>query len=177
MSAHSVISGETITWQVGTCYLGSVLVARSAHGVCAVLPGDSIEELLADLGRRFPGAQLQHSEASCEDWFSEVMDYLVDSRHTLAVDLDLRGTEFQRRVWKTLRTIPSGSRASYAEVARKLGVPSGSRAVAGACAANHLAVVVPCHRVVRSDGTLSGYRWGENRKRALLNHEQALSDR
>ncbi|KAA1174919.1 methylated-DNA--[protein]-cysteine S-methyltransferase [Marinobacter salinexigens] len=177
MSAQHVGSGEIITWQVGNCYLGSVLVAHSDHGVCAVLPGDSTEGLLADLAGRFPGAQLQHSETSSEDWFSEVMDYLVDSRHTLGVDLDLRGTEFQRRVWQTLRTIPSGSRASYAEVARKVGVPSGSRAVAGACAANHLAVLVPCHRVVRSDGSLSGYRWGESRKRALLNHEQALSDR
>ncbi|MCM0611681.1 methylated-DNA--[protein]-cysteine S-methyltransferase [Marinobacter sediminum] len=177
MSGKRSDQGEAITYQVGTCYLGAVLVARTSEGVCAVLPGDSEEEVVADLGQRFPRATLMHSDGSMDDWFAGVMDYLVDSRKTLSVSLDIRGTEFQRRVWETLRQIPPGSSASYGEVARMVGMPSGSRAVAGACAANPLAVLVPCHRVLRSDGSLSGYRWGVRRKRALLNHEESLSER
>ncbi|AOY87347.1 hypothetical protein BKP64_03640 [Marinobacter salinus] len=177
MTRKNSVQGEAITWQVGSCYLGTVLVARTSQGVCAVLPGDSEEELVTELDRRFPGATLTHADGSRDDWFASVMDYLVDSRKTLPVSLDIRGTDFQRRVWQTLRQIPAGSSASYGEVARMVGVPSGSRAVASACAANPLAVLVPCHRVLRGDGSLSGYRWGVRRKQALLTHEQSLSER
>lgn len=169
--------GETITWQTGHCYLGEILVASTPYGVCAVLPGESVEALKEDLARRFPHASLTHAANSRASWFANVMNYLVDSRKPLAVELDLRGTEFQCRVWRALQEIPSGSSASYGEIARRMGVPSASRAVAGACAANPLAVVVPCHRVLRGDGSLSGYRWGIERKQAVLNREQGLSER
>ncbi|MGO1463170.1 MAG: methylated-DNA--[protein]-cysteine S-methyltransferase [Marinobacter sp.] len=168
---------ETISWQAGHCYLGEVLVACSHTGVCAVLPGESRDELVAELARRFPDAILIHANDSRADWFASVMRYLIDSRRPLSVALDLRGTEFQCRVWQTLRDIPSGSSASYGDIARRMGMPAASRAVAGACAANPLAVVVPCHRVLRSDGSLSGYRWGIRRKQAVLSHEQGLSER
>lgn len=167
---------ETITWQAGRCYLGDILVARTTGGVCAVLPGDSPDELVADLARRFPGATLEHANDPQADWFTGVLDYLTDSRKPPSIKLDLRGTEFQRHVWRALQNIPSGSSVSYGELAREMGMPTASRAIAGACAANSLAVVVPCHRVLRSDGGLSGYRWGVQRKQALLDHELELSE-
>lgn len=169
--------GETITWQTGHCYLGEILVARSRNGVCAVLPGESRDELVAELARRFPDATLTHTKDSRADWFAGVMSYLIDSRRPLSIKLDLRGTDFQCAVWRALRDIPSGSSASYGEIAQRMGKPTASRAVAGACAANPLAVVVPCHRVLRRDGGLSGYRWGVKRKQAVLSHEQGLSER
>ncbi|WP_096275508.1 methylated-DNA--[protein]-cysteine S-methyltransferase [Marinobacter sp. LV10R510-11A] len=168
---------ETISWQAGHCYLGEILVARSISGVCAVLPGESPDELVAELARRFPGATLNPANDSRADWFAGVMSYLIDSRKPLAIQLDLRGTEFQCKVWRALQEIPSGSSASYGDIARRMGMPSAARAVAGACAANPLAVVVPCHRVLRGDGSLSGYRWGVKRKQAVLSHEQGLSER
>lgn len=177
MTTRKSLPGETITWQVGHCYLGDILVAHSPAGVCAVLPGDSSEELALELARRFPTATLKHANDSRAVWFAEVMSYLIDSRKPLSVKLDLRGTEFQCRVWRALREIPSGCSASYGEIARRVGAPTASRAVAGACAANPLAVVVPCHRVLRGDGSLSGYRWGVKRKQAVLSHEQRLSER
>lgn len=169
--------GETITWQTGHCYLGEILVARSPNGVCAVLPGESRDELVAELARRFPSAALIHANDSRAEWFAGVMSYLIDSRRPLSIQLDLRGTEFQCNVWRALQDIPSGSSASYGEIARRMGMPTASRAIAGACAANPLAVVVPCHRVLRGDGSLSGYRWGVRRKQAVLSHEQGLSER
>lgn len=169
--------GEKITWQTGHCYLGEILVARTPRGVCAVLPGESPEELVAELARRFPSAALEYANNSRADWFACVMNYLIDSRKPLSIQLDLRGTEFQCSVWRALQDIPSGSSASYGEIARRMGIPTASRAIAGACAANPLAVVVPCHRVLRGDGSLSGYRWGVKRKQALLSHEQGLSER
>ncbi|MDO6440637.1 MULTISPECIES: methylated-DNA--[protein]-cysteine S-methyltransferase [unclassified Marinobacter] len=175
--AGSNAQDETITWQTGHCYLGEILVASTQSGVCAVLPGGSREELVMELARRFPNATLEHANNSRADWFAEVMRYLIDSRRPLAVQLDLRGTEFQCRVWRALQEIPSGSSSSYGEIAQRMGIPTASRAIAGACAANPLAVVVPCHRVLRGDGSLSGYRWGIKRKQALLSHEQGLSER
>jgi AraC family transcriptional regulator of adaptative response/methylated-DNA-[protein]-cysteine methyltransferase len=177
MAQSNSIQNETITWQADTCYLGTVLVARTTEGICSVLLGDSTEELVADLAKRFPGSVLLHTSNSRDEWFISVMNHLVDSRKAFPVPLDMRGTEFQRRVWQALQSIPSGSCASYGDVARKVGIPSGSRAVAGACAANPLAVLVPCHRVLKGDGGLSGYRWGIRRKQALLDHEQSLSER
>ncbi len=171
------VQDETITWQTGHCYLGEILVARALNGVCAVLPGESLEELVTELARRFPDAILEHANNSRADWFADVMSYLIDSRKPLSVQLDLRGTDFQCRVWRALQEIPSGCSASYGEIARRMGMPTASRAVAGACAANPLAVVVPCHRVLHRDGSLSGYRWGIKRKQAVLSHEQGLSER
>ena len=168
---------ETITWQTGHCYLGEILVARTPRGVCAVLPGEFPEELVAELARRFPNAILEHANNSRAEWFTDVMSYLIDSRRPLSVQLDLRGTEFQCKVWRALQKIPSGSSTSYGEIAERMGMPTASRAIAGACAANPLAVVVPCHRVLRGDGSLSGYRWGVKRKQAILSHEQGLSER
>ncbi|MCK0164567.1 methylated-DNA--[protein]-cysteine S-methyltransferase [Marinobacter sp. S6332] len=168
---------ETITWQTGHCYLGEILVACTSQGVCAVLPGDSVEELTADLARRFPNACFAHANNSRAEWFSSVMSYLIDSRKPLTAQLDLRGTDFQCKVWQALQEIPSGSSSTYGDIARRMGMPTASRAVAGACAANPLAVVVPCHRVLRGDGSLSGYRWGVKRKQAVLSHEQGLSER
>lgn len=166
---------ETLSWQTGHCYLGTLLVAHTSAGVCAVLPGESKDELIAELARRYPNATLKQAKDPDVPWFNAVMDYLEDSRKPLAIELDLRGTDFQCRVWRALQEIPSGSSASYADIARRIGQPQASRAVAGACAANALAVVVPCHRVLRSDGALSGYRWGIKRKQALLEREQGLS--
>lgn len=168
---------ETILWQTGHCYLGEVLVACTPQGVCAVLLGETADELEEDLARRFPHAVLNHANDFRAPWFFDVMNYLIDSRGPLPVELDLRGTEFQCRVWQALQEIPSGSSSSYGDIARQMGMPTASRAVAGACAANPLAVVVPCHRVLRGDGSLSGYRWGVKRKQAVLSHEQGLSDR
>lgn len=166
---------EMLSWQTGPCYLGTLLVAHTSAGVCAVLPGESRDELIAELARQYPNTALKHADDPGIPWFTAVMDYLEDSRRPLAAEIELRGTDFQCKVWRALQEIPSGSTASYAEIARRIGQPQASRAVAGACAANSLAVVVPCHRVLRSDGALSGYRWGIKRKQALLEREQRLS--
>lgn len=174
--AHNV-QKETILWQTGHCYLGEVLIASTPQGVCAVLLGETADDLVEDLARRFPQATLTHANDCRAHWFHEVMSYLIDSRRPPSVQLDLRGTDFQQKVWRALQEIPSGNSSTYGDIARQMGMPTASRAVAGACAANPLAVVVPCHRVLRGDGSLSGYRWGVKRKQAVLNHEQGLSDR
>lgn len=153
---------EMLRVAIGETSLGLTLVARSTRGVCAVLFGDSRTALTRDLRKRFPGAVFAAERAALER-FVDGSDFA----------LDLRGTDFQTRVWQCLRKIPAGRTASYAEVARRLGMPQGARAVALACAANPVAVAVPCHRVVKSDGGLSGYRWGVERKKALLAREAA----
>ncbi|CAN5495054.1 bifunctional DNA-binding transcriptional regulator/O6-methylguanine-DNA methyltransferase Ada [soil metagenome] len=163
--------GETIRFAVGECSLGSVLAASTAQGVCAILLGDDPNELAIELQNRFVRATLVGGDQEYERVVAGVVG-LVDapgSGHSLP--LDIRGTAFQRRVWQALREIPVGGTASYAEIAGRIGLPGGARAVAGACAANPLAVAIPCHRVVRSDGSLSGYRWGVERKRQLLERE------
>ena len=164
-------AGTIVRFAVGKCSLGSILVARSEKGICAILLGDRAESLERDLRRSFPQAPLAGRDADTEALLAKVAR-VVENPH-LAVDfpLDVRGTTFQRRVWQMLRTIPAGCTVSYAEVARRIGAPRSVRAVAQACGANALAVAVPCHRVVRSDGTPSGYRWGADRKRALLERE------
>ena len=160
-----------VRFATGKCSLGSILVARSDKGICAILLGNRPESLERDLHRRFSPARLAGGDADTETILAKVA-HVVENPH-LAVDfsLDMQGTVFQRRVWEMLRTIPAASTVSYAEVARRIGAPRSVRAVAQACGANALAVVVPCHRVVRSDGTPSGYRWGAERKRALLERE------
>jgi|SRR5437879_4598425 len=151
--------------------LGYVLVARSAKGVCAILLGDSPSLLERDLRRRFSQVRLLGSDADTESLAAEVARVVENPRLSLDLPLDVRGTAFQHRVWRALREIAVGSTASYAEVAQRVGAPRSVRAVAQACAANPLAVLIPCHRVVRRDGALSGYRWGIERKRALLTLE------
>ena len=160
-----------IRFAIGECSLGSILVARSEKGVCAILIGDERDALLIDLRDRFPKANLIGGDASFEQMVAKVVDLVEMPGLGLDLPLDVRGTAFQRRVWQALQQIPRGSTASYAEIAEKIGAPKAVRAVAGACAANALAVVIPCHRVVKSDGTLSGYRWGVERKRKLLDRE------
>jgi len=160
-----------IRFAVGECSLGSILVAASERGVCAILLGDEPEALVRDLEAAFPNAALASGGRGFEKWVATVVGFVEQPRIGLDLPLDVRGTAFQRRVWKALQTIPPGSTASYAEVAAKIGAPRASRAVAAACAANVLAVAIPCHRVIRRDGALSGYRFGVERKRALLARE------
>ena len=158
-----------IRWDVGRCSLGALLVAASPGGLCAVLLGDDEASLAADLRSRFPMALLMRGEVSAQ--LAAVARLVDEPGSGLEVPLDAHGTPFQERVWSELRTIPVGSTASYAEIATRLGDASAVRAVARACGENPLAVVVPCHRVVRKGGGLSGYRWGVERKRALLDRE------
>ena len=168
-------AGLTIRFGVGECSLGSVLVAATDVGVCAILLGDDPNSLLHDLEDRFPGATLTGGDtaAAFEQWMSAVVALVDDPRTGLDLPLDVRGTVFQQRVWQALRAIPAGSTATYSEIAATIGAPTAVRAVAAACAANKLAVAIPCHRVVRTDGSLSGYRWGVDRKRLLLERETA----
>ncbi len=160
-----------IRFAIGECSLGSILVARSDRGVCAIMLGDGPDQLARDLQDRFPRAKLIGGDAEFEQLVATVVGFVEAPRLGLNLPLDVRGTAFQQRVWKALRDIPAGQTASYADVARRVGAPKSVRAVAQACAANALAVAIPCHRVVRSDGALSGYRWGVERKRKLLARE------
>lgn len=170
--AAAPLAGEDdIRFATGTCALGAFVVARSGRGVCALLLGKEPDALVRDLRRRFPGARAMDGDAA--DLLARVVRFVETPGAGLDLPLDPRGTAFQLRVWQALRTIPAGSTASYAEVAERIGAPGAVRAVAQACAANAIAVAIPCHRVVRSDGSLSGYRWGVERKRALLAREAA----
>ena len=164
-----------IRFAVGECSLGAVLVAASERGVCAILFGEDPAALAEDVQNAFPNARLLGGDRSFEKWVAKVVGFVDAPRIGLDLPLDVRGTVFQRRVWKALQQIPIGSTASYSEVAQKIGAPQGARAVAQACAANRLAVAIPCHRVVRHDGGVSGYRWGVERKRALLERESATA--
>ncbi len=161
-----------IRFAVGECSLGSFLVAATDRGVCAILLGDEPEALVRDLERRFPRAELIGGDVSFESLVAQVIGVIEQPRSGTELPLDIRGTAFQQRVWKALRAIPAGRTATYAEIAQAIGAPSATRAVAGACAANPLAIAIPCHRVVRTDGGLSGYRWGIERKRTLLERER-----
>jgi AraC family transcriptional regulator, regulatory protein of adaptative response / methylated-DNA-[protein]-cysteine methyltransferase len=160
-----------IRFAVGECSLGAILVAQSERGVCAILMGDDPDALLRDLQDRFPQAELIGGDAAFEQLIARVVGFVETPALGLDLPLAVRGTAFQQRVWRALRKIPSGKTVSYAELAKRIGAPKSVRAVAQACAANPLAVAIPCHRVVRSDGGLSGYRWGVERKQALLERE------
>ncbi|MBE7244642.1 MAG: methylated-DNA--[protein]-cysteine S-methyltransferase, partial [Actinomycetospora chiangmaiensis] len=164
-------AGLAIRFGIGACSLGAILVAATDRGVCAILLGDAPDILLRDLQDRFPGATLEGGDPSFERWMAQIVGLVEAPSEGLDLPLDIRGTAFQQRVWEALRKIPVGSTASYAEIARAIGLPAATRAVAQACGANPLAVAIPCHRVVRSDGALSGYRWGIARKRVLLDRE------
>jgi AraC family transcriptional regulator of adaptative response/methylated-DNA-[protein]-cysteine methyltransferase len=160
-----------LRFAVGQCSLGAILVARSEVGICAILLGDDPDALTRDLQDRFPQARLVGGDATFEAWVARVVGFVEAPAIGLDLPLDIRGTAFQQRVWQALQAIPPGETASYAEIARRIGAPAATRAVAQACGANALAVAIPCHRVVRRDGGLSGYRWGVERKRALLVRE------
>src|SRR5688500_4141639 len=164
-------AGTEIRFAVGECSLGSILVARSERGVCAILLGDDPDALARDLQNRFPRANLIGGDAQFEELVAKVVGFVEAPAVGLDLPLDVRGTAFQERGWRALRKIPAGSTATYTEIARRIGAPKSVRAVASACAANALAVAIPCHRIVRSDGGLSGYRWGVERKRVLLDKE------
>jgi AraC family transcriptional regulator of adaptative response/methylated-DNA-[protein]-cysteine methyltransferase len=161
----------TIRFAVGECSLGSILVAATDHGVCAILMGDDPDALARDLQDRFPRAELIGGDAAFERLVAQVIGFVERPALGLNLPLDIRGTAFQQRVWQALRELPPGVTASYSDIARQIGAPRAVRAVAQACAANALAVAIPCHRVVRNDGGLSGYRWGVKRKKALLDRE------
>lgn len=162
-----------IRFAIGECSLGAILVAESDLGVCAILLGDDPKALAHDLQDRFPRAKLIGGDSSFEERIAQVVGFIEQPGIGLNLPLDVRGTAFQHRVWQALREIPAGKTVSYTEIANRIGLPKAARAVAGACAANPLAVAIPCHRVIRTDGGLSGYRWGVERKRALLAKEAA----
>jgi len=165
-------SGTTIRFAVGECSLGSVLVAATEKGVCSILLGDDAASLVRDLQDRFPTATLVGGDQRFERLVAGVIGLIEAPGRGHDLPLDVRGTAFQQRVWQALVRIPAGSTATYTEIARRLGAPRAARAVARACASNPVAVAIPCHRVVRTDGSLSGYRWGIARKRALLERER-----
>lgn len=169
-------AGASIRFAVGECTLGSILVAATAKGVCSILLGDDPDVLVRDLQDRFPNARLIGGDADFETLVARVVGFVESPGLGLDLPLDVRGTAFQQRVWRALRAIPAGSTASYTEIAQRIGKPRAVRAVAHACASNPIAVAIPCHRVVRVDGTLSGYRWGVARKRALLAREAASAE-
>ena len=160
-----------IAFAIAQTSLGALLVARSARGVCAISLGDDPDALLRELQDRFPRAELVGGDAGFERLVAQVVGLIAQPGIGHDLPLDVRGTAFQQRVWQALRRIPPGQTASYADIAARIGSPKAVRAVAQACASNTLAVAIPCHRVVRSDGALSGYRWGVARKRALLERE------
>jgi AraC family transcriptional regulator, regulatory protein of adaptative response / methylated-DNA-[protein]-cysteine methyltransferase len=164
-------AGETIRFAIGQCSLGAILVAATNKGICAIMLDDDPEALMRNLQERFAKAQLVGGDQAFERWVAKVVGFVERPALGLDLPLDVRGTAFQQRVWQALREIPAGETASYTEIAARIGAPKAVRAVAGACASNAIAVAIPCHRVVRNDGALSGYRWGVARKRALLDRE------
>ena len=167
-------TGSDIAFALGRSSLGEVLVARGANGICAILLGDDPKSLVRDLGALFARDRLIRTEDAPLSAAVQTAEQAVEEPwRKFDLPLDIRGTEFQRRVWRELREIPAGTTTSYTEIARRIGEPKALRAVAGACAANVLAIAIPCHRVVRSNGSLSGYRWGMERKRKLIEREQS----
>ena len=173
-SAKSLNTAEKIHYAPATCWLGQVLVAVTGKGICAIILADDRKLALQELKARFPGAQLILAEKELDLLIEEIKRLIASPNKPLKFELDIRGTVFQQRVWQALCDIPCGETRSYSELAKKIGAPKSVRAVASACAANAIAIAIPCHRVVRSNGELSGYRWGIERKRQLLEREKAL---
>ncbi|AJQ96593.1 bifunctional transcriptional activator/DNA repair enzyme AdaA [Gynuella sunshinyii] len=161
-----------LSFSIGQCSLGMVLVAQSLEGLRAILMADDAETLLEDLNNRFPDTALIRADHTLEQIVTQVIDLIEHPTAPCTLPLDMHGTAFQHRVWQALQDIPAGQTQSYSEVAARINAPKAARAVARACATNALAVAIPCHRVVRSDGSLSGYRWGIERKQTLLTREQ-----
>lgn len=164
-------AGAVIRFAVGQCSLGAILVAQSQRGICAILLGEDPDALVRDLQDLFPKAQLIGGDGEFEQLVARVVGCIEAPSIGLHLPLDVQGTAFQERVWRALREIPAGATVSYAEIAERIGSPKAVRAVAQACGANHIAVAIPCHRVVRRDGDIAGYRWGVDRKRELLRRE------
>lgn len=165
--------GQQIIFAVARCSLGWVLVAATPNGICAIDFGDEPETMAARLRTRFPRAEIQDTDRDFATWIAQVITFIETPEQGLDLPLDIQGTAFQRRVWTALREIAPGTTASYGEIAGRIGSPKASRAVAQACASNTIAVAIPCHRVIASNGDLGGYRWGVERKRALLEREGA----
>ncbi len=163
--------GAVIRFAVAQCSLGALLVAQSQRGICAILLGDDPDALVRDLQDQFPKAQLIGGDGDFEQLLAQVVGFIEAPSLGLHLPLDVRGTAFQQRVWQALREVPPGVTVSYADIAERIGAPKAVRAVARACGANRIAVAIPCHRVVRRDGDISGYRWGVDRKRELLRRE------
>lgn len=163
--------GASIRFATGKCSLGLVLVAASDKGVCCIMLGDDAGALARELQHRFPNAELISGDQLFEELIATVIQFVERPSHGLNLPLDIRGTAFQQQVWQALQQIPVGSTASYAQIAQRIGKPKSMRAVAQACAANPIAVAIPCHRVIRTDGSLSGYHWGVERKSELLRRE------
>lgn len=164
-------TGAVIRFAVGECSLGAILVAQSQRGICAILLGDDPDRLVCDLQDQFSRAELIGCDSEFEQLIAQVVGFVEAPALGLHLPLDVQGTAFQERVWRALREIPPGKTVSYAEIAERIGSPKAVRAVAKACAKNHIAVAIPCHRVVRRNGALAGYRWGVDRKRELLHRE------
>ncbi len=169
--------GSTIRFAIGGCSLGLILVASTEKGVCSILMGAAPEPLISTLRGRFPNAQIVVGDGEFAQTVAAVVNYVEEPSRGLHLPLDIRGTAFQQRVWEALREVPIGTTASYSEIAARIGSPKAVRAVANACARNEIAVAIPCHRIVGKDGSLTGYRWGTERKRILLDreHEATLS--
>ena len=163
-------------YAVGRTRLGRLLIATNGRGVCSVSIGTNSEQLRAALRSRFPHARLVEDAQSLKPHLQRVRRYLDNPAEGLSLPLEIVGTAFQRKVWDALRQIPAGKTATYQEIAGRIRAPKAVRAVANACAANRLALVIPCHRVIRSDGSLGGFRWGQDRKRALIQAERAARD-
>ena len=164
-------AGAVIRFAVGQCSLGAILVAQSQRGICAILLDNDPDKLVRDLQDQFPKAELIGCDSEFEQLIAQVVGFIEAPSVGLHLPLDVQGTAFQERVWRALREVPPGTTVSYADIAARIGSPKAVRAVAQACATNHIAVAIPCHRVVRRDGDISGYRWGVDRKRELLRRE------
>lgn len=169
--------GLKIDYAIAVSELGKLLVARTGKGICAVSFGDTEKELVENLQREFPQAEISETDAGLKDFVEAILANLSGTRRSLDLPLDLRATAFQMKVWEALRKIPYGETVSYQQIAEEIGDKKAVRAVAGACAKNRAALIIPCHRVVRSDGNLSGYRWGTERKRAILKRESDTAKR
>lgn len=163
---------EVIRFAFGQSTLGEILVAATEKGICTIFLGDDRGQLVRDLQEAFPNAGITGGDAAFDVMVAQVVGFVEQPSRGLALPLDIRGTAFQRQVWEALQAVPPGMTASYTEIARQLGQPKSVRAVATACAANRIAIAIPCHRILRTDGALSGYRWGIARKAELLQREQ-----
>jgi AraC family transcriptional regulator of adaptative response/methylated-DNA-[protein]-cysteine methyltransferase len=166
-----------VDYTITDCPLGRLLVATTDQGICSVCLGDSDEALETTLSNEYPAAQINRNEKNLLRFVSAFQSYFGGRPLDGKLPLDVRATAFQWKVWNEIQSIPYGKTATYGEIARDLGVPQGARAVANACAKNPVSLLVPCHRVVRGDGSLGGYRWGKKRKQALLSLEQAVNRR
>ncbi len=164
---------EILHYAAGTCFLGKVLIASSEKGVCAIVFGDTVAPLVDAVQAMFPHCQLKNG-GNAKDFLPLVQDHIAHPDHSPEYPLDVRGTPFQKKVWKELRRIPCGKTSTYRKMAERLGNPKAARAVGSACARNPLSITIPCHRAVRSDGSLANYAWGVERKRALQEQEAAL---